>query len=287
VIRDAITRLGPLLAAPLEAIRAGAEAAPAPLVWWLLGLMAWRLRSLPAGVATVVAFVAVDAFGLLEPALETLALAASGAAVGLAVAVLLTLLAPRLGPVGPALRRLGGVLEAVPGFAYLVPAAALFGLGEAAAVLAVVAVAVVVAVRAGLAAPQRVHPGGWRPLLRPVAHPTLLAALAMSLLAGLLGARGLGGQVLALLPRLEDGVGGLARADARDAARLFLTLVVLGLFLDRVSTPVPAPTPRWRWPRRARASTAGGELTAGSPDPATAVLLPPTGDTRTGARHVR
>ncbi|UMG93598.1 ABC transporter permease subunit [Nocardioides sp. TF02-7] len=139
------------------------------------------------------------------------------------------------------------LMQTMPAFVWLVPVVSLFGLDIAAGVVATVIFALPPGVRLTELGIRQVdaevveagHAFGATPrqILRevqlPLAMPTVMAgvnqvimlALSMAVIAGLVGAGGLGGAVTTSISRLDVGLGFEAG----------LSVVVLAIFLDRVT----------------------------------------------------
>jgi glycine betaine/proline transport system permease protein len=137
------------------------------------------------------------------------------------------------------------LMQTIPSFVYLIPAAMLFGLGKVPALLATVVVAVPPLVRLtelglrqvnrdALDAATSLGATRWQLLVRvqlPLALPSIqqglnqatLMALSMVVIASMIGARGVGETVLVGLQRNDAGLGLIGG----------LTIVILAVVLDR------------------------------------------------------
>jgi len=135
----------------------------------------------------------------------------------------------------------------MPGFVYLIPALMLFGLGKVPAMLATIVYALPPMIRLTALGIEQVDPElreaaanvgarPWRVLLSielPLALPSLLAgihqaimlALSMVVVASMIGARGLGEQVLNGIQTLDIGLG----------LEAGIGIVLLAVILDRVT----------------------------------------------------
>lgn len=229
-----------------------------PLENWLLGLPWW----LVAGVVTFVSYrMAGLAFSLLSAAMM-MALAAFGlfdlAMTTLAIVLVSTALAVILGvPTGIAMAkntRIDGVIrpaldlmQTMPSFVYLIPVMMLFGLGKVPAIIAVVVYAVAPIVRltslgirqvdgSVIEAARAFGATSTQVLIKvqlPLAMPTIMAglnqtimmALAMVVVASMIGAKGLGVEVLNGIARLEVGRGLLGG----------IGIVIMAVILDRIT----------------------------------------------------
>lgn len=240
------------MAARVTALTALIDAGLRWVPWWLLiglcaGLTGWRRRS--AGPAAVVAgaLLVIGVLGLWDAMLQTLTLML----ISVALAVVIGL------PCGiwAAKSRLGRAvtppvldfLQTMPAFVYLIPALMLLGLGKAPAILAMVIYATPPLIRLtelGIrTSDQEVREAAtafgatpFQTLIHvelPLARPSILAglnqtilmALAMVVTASMIGARGLG----------EDVLNGIQSLDVGKGFEAGLGIVVLALALDRMA----------------------------------------------------
>jgi len=138
------------------------------------------------------------------------------------------------------------VMQTMPSFVYLIPAIPLFGLGKVAALFATLVFSLPPAIRMTCLGIRQVPAdlvecaeafGSTRmqrlvKLELPLAAPTILAginqtvmlSLSMTVVAAMIGARGLGGEVWKAIQRLNIGLGFEAG----------LGIVILAIFLDRL-----------------------------------------------------
>lgn len=228
------------------------------LPWWLLlllvGLLAWHAsRSLTRALVLSALLALIGMIGLWDKLLQTLALVlvSTGLCVliGVPLGVVLTTrpLARRL--VLPVL----DVMQTLPAFVYLIPVLMLFGLGKVPAVFATLVYALPPLVRLtelGLAQIdpsllQAAHGLGanrWQRLRRialPLAMPSIMAglnqsvmmALSMVVVASMIGARGLGEDVLSGIQTLNVGQG----------VEAGLAIVALAMVIDRISQAYGQP----------------------------------------------
>jgi glycine betaine/proline transport system permease protein len=190
-------------------------------------------------------------FNAWTSAMITLSLVLVALVLDLAVGIPLGIAAYRWRAVDQVLRPILDFLQTLPAFVYLIPVVALFGVGNVAGLLASVIYALPAAVRAttlGLRAVQRdvVEAGQafgssrWQLLLKielPIARPyvmlavnqTILLVMAEVVVAGLVGAGGLGLDVVTGFSRSEVGLGAAAG----------LAMVLMGVVLDRLSQSNP------------------------------------------------
>ena len=184
-------------------------------------------------------------------AMETLSLVLVALVLDLAIGIPLGIAAYRWKTVDQILRPFLDFLQTLPAFVYLIPVVTLFGVGNVAGVSASLIYALPAAVRAttlGLRAVQRdVLEAGqafgstrWQLLFKvelPIARPylmlavnqTILLVMAEVVVAGLVGAGGLGLDVVTGFSRSEVGLGAAAG----------LAMVLMGIVLDRLSQSNP------------------------------------------------
>ena len=229
----------------IETVLRGAPPALVIAAVFAVALAAFR-RPLPAGAVALLAY-AIGCLGLWDQAMQTLALLSVAVAIAALVGVPLGIALARSGR----LRAVGlpvlDLMQTIPIFVYLLPAAMLFGLGKVPAILATVVYAtpplirltdlglrevdpvVVEAGRANGASERQALFGISLPLALPSIlqglNQTVMLALGMVVVASMIGARGLGETVLVGLQRNDSGmglVGGLA-------------IVALAVVIDRVT----------------------------------------------------
>ncbi len=220
---------------------------PWPVMIGGIGYVAWRMVSWRMAAFSMLSLVAVGFVGLWPSAMETAALIAVAVIISIAVAIPLGILAARSNTVDAVLRPFLDGMQTMPAFVYLVPAIMLFGIGNVPAIFATVIYAVPPAIRLTSLGIRQVTPqvveaaqsfGTTRRQLLikvqlPMAIPSIMAgvnqttmmALAMVVVGALVGAGGLGEDVLRALQRFQPGealLGGLA-------------IVVLAIIVDRVT----------------------------------------------------
>lgn len=222
------------------------------LPWWALllvvGLLAWHAsRSLLRSLMMVALLALIGVLGLWDKLLQTLALVLISTGLCVMVGVPLgILLASR-----PLARRLLmpvlDVMQTLPAFVYLIPVLMLFGLGKVPAVFATLIYALPPLVRLTELGLRQIDPSllqashglgasRWQRLRRialPLALPSIMAglnqsvmmALSMVVVASMIGARGLGEDVLAGIQTLNVGQG----------VEAGLAIVALAMVIDRIS----------------------------------------------------
>ena len=222
----------------------------------LLGRLArdWKLAAL-AGAC----FVYLACFGQWASAMATLASIVVAVPLGVAGGMLLGIAAYRSPSFERVLDPLLDLMQTVPIFAYLVPVLFFFGFGPVAAMIATTIYAMPPMVRvtmlalrsvpeetveygrmAGCTAGQltwRVLVPSARPLLMVGVNQVIMLSLNMVIIASMIGAGGLGYDVLSALRRLDIGAG----------LEAGLAIVVLAVALDRVSQALADRERVGRW----------------------------------------
>ena len=222
-----------------------------PLSWLavtgIFAALGYYAGGLRLALLEAACFLFIAAFGHWHSAMVTLASIVIAVPIGIVLGLLLGLAAYRWPAVERAIAPLLDLMQTVPVFAYLVPILVLFGFGPVSAILATVVYAmppmtrlVVLALKA---VPTEITDLGrmvgctrrqmtWRVMV-PAATPGLMVgvnqvimlSLNMVIIASMIGAGGLGFDVLAALRRLDIGAG----------LESGVAIVVLAVALDRLS----------------------------------------------------
>lgn len=251
------THLHPLFAAisrVIEFILGGCEAALLAVPAWLLisavVLLAYFFINLRTALlaAFMLGFCLVS--GLWSASMQTIALVTVSVLISVSIAFPLGILAARYKRMDAAFGPLLNVMQTVPPWVYLIPAVMIFSLGKVPAIIATIIYGIPPMMRLTTLAFKQIP----KDLLElgqamgapprailfkieiPAATPTLLVglnqcillSLAMVVLAGLVGAGGLGAEVTRGLTRMEMGLG----------LRAGLAIVAVALLLDRLSRDI-------------------------------------------------
>ncbi|MFT4076998.1 MAG: glycine betaine ABC transporter substrate-binding protein [Asticcacaulis sp.] len=220
--------------------------------WWLLiatfmGLAWWSSRRWLLTLVVGALMFAIGALGLWDLMVQTLSLMLISSMLGVLVGVPTGLGAAKSRKVKAALMPLLDIMQTMPGFVYLIPALMLFGLGKVPAILATVIFCLPPMIRLtqlGIEQIDRdIREAGeafgltplqmlWRVEL-PLARPSLMAglnqmimlALSMVVVASMIGARGLGEQVL----------NGIQTLDVGQGLEAGIGIVILAFVLDRIT----------------------------------------------------
>ncbi|MDQ0426535.1 MULTISPECIES: ABC transporter permease [Cellulomonas] len=210
----------------------------------------WRLA-----VGSLVGFVVIASVGQWGNAMDTLALVILASAIALAIALPLGIWAARNDRVSAVVRPVLDFMQTMPAFVYLIPTVVIFLTGPVPGIVATVIFALAPGVRFTELGIRQVDPEvveaghafGSTPgrILRqiqlPLALPTIMAgvnqvimlALSMVVIAGMVGADGLGSDVVAALQRVNVALGFEAG----------LAVVILAMFLDRVTAALGTRSP--------------------------------------------
>ncbi len=222
---------------------------------WRLG---WRFAFF-----TTLSLLLIYATGFWDQTIITLGLTLSSTLISLVLGIPLGIWTAKDKHVALVVRPVLDLMQTMPAFVYLIPAAMLFGLGRVPGILSTVIFAMPPAVRLTslgirhvnreiVEAGQAFGCTPWQLLYKvqfPNALPsimqgvnqTIMMALSMVIIASMVGAGGLGNDVLASIQRLDIGLG----------FESGLSVVLLAIILDRITesfgrTPGTAPAPRFK-----------------------------------------
>ena len=223
---------------------------PWPALIGLVGLLAWRMAGIGVALFALGGMFLIGWVELWESAMETLALMVTAVLISVAMAIPLGIAAARSTLLDNLLRPILDLMQTMPSFVYLVPAILFFSLGNVPAVIATVIYAVPPAIRftnlgirmVSTEVVEAARSFGSTPsqvlfkVQIPLALPTIMAginqtimlALAMVVVASLVGAGGLGEDVLRAIGRLEVGKSVIAGT----------SIVILAIIMDRISQAV-------------------------------------------------
>ncbi|PWC29929.1 ABC transporter permease [Teichococcus aestuarii] len=230
-----------------DGIRDGLTGLPLPVAVIAIALLAlWRV-GWKFALFAIAALLLIGGMGLWERMMETLSLVLAATLIAIALGVPLGIAMARSNAVQMVARPALDLMQTMPAFVYLIPAAMFFGLGAVPGTIATVIFAMPPVVRLTNLGIRQVHAEfieaglafGCTPtqlLLKvqiPNALPSIMAginqtimlSLSMVVIASMIGAGGLGNTVLTGIQRLDVGTGfegGLA-------------VVVLAVLLDRIT----------------------------------------------------
>jgi glycine betaine/proline transport system permease protein len=232
----------------LVAIERVLRDSPPWLILLLIGLIAFaasRRVLLSAGLAFLTWL--IGCLGLWEQAMQTIAIMLVSVGLSIVMGIPVGIVTARSNAARAAINPILDLMQTIPSFVYLIPAAMLFGLGKVPAILATVIYAtpplirltdlgirhvdgeVVEAGRAFGASRWQILKGIQIPLALPAImqgiNQTTMMALAMVVIASMIGARGIGETVLLGLQRNDSGTGLLGG----------IAIVILAIVFDRTS----------------------------------------------------
>jgi len=222
---------------------------PAPILILLAGILVWLVtrRDIRLAGLTVVGLLLIWNLGLWNLAMLTLALVVVSTVLALAIAIPLGIAAAGSETLNALLKPVLDFMQTMPPFVYLIPAVIFFGLGSVPGIIATVVFAMPPALRLTNLGIRQVprelievaDAFGSTPRQKlfkvqlPVALPTIMAgmnqcimlALSMTVIASMIGAGGLGYQVLVGIQRVDIGMGFEAG----------LAIVIIAIILDRIT----------------------------------------------------
>jgi glycine betaine/proline transport system substrate-binding protein len=224
-------------------------AAPQPLLLaGILAVLAWWLRGLLPAVLAFAGFALIDSIQQWSEAMETLSLVLVSGIITLALAIPLGIWAYRNRAVSAVLRPVLDFMQTMPAFVYLIPGIFFFGVGVVPGVIATIVFSIPPGVRmtelgirqvdeelveaadAFGTAPRRTLLSVQLPLALPTimagVNQTIMLALSMVVIAGMVGGGGLGATVFEAISSVDVALGfegGIA-------------VVILAMYLDRMTS---------------------------------------------------
>ncbi|MGR0218782.1 ABC transporter permease [Agromyces sp. ZXT2-6] len=223
----------------------------APPFWAVIvaiAALAWFAKGWKLALGTVLGLLVIVGVDQWENAMDTLALVLVSSAIAVAISIPLGILAARSDVASRVIRPVLDFMQTMPAFVYLIPALILFRVGVVPGIVATIVFAMAPGVRLtelGIRGVDREvveagHAFGsspWRILRQiqlPLAMPSIMAgvnqvimlSLSMVVIAGMVGAGGLGGDVVQSLTRIDVGLGFEAG----------LSVVILAIVLDRITS---------------------------------------------------
>ena len=221
---------------------------PAWAILALTGVLAWwgQRRYLPV-LLYVAGLYLIGAMGLWYKLMQTFTLVLVATVFSVLIGIPVGILSARSRLLRRVLTPVLDVMQTMPSFVYLIPVLMLFGLGKVPAVLATVVYAVPPLIRLTslglrqvdkhvMEAAQAYGVTRWQMLTKvtlPLARPSIMAginqttmmALSMVVVASMIGAQGLGEDVLAGIQTLDIGRG----------LQAGVAIVILAIVIDRIS----------------------------------------------------
>lgn len=239
--------IGTIIKFLVESIADGFNAVPAIILALIFAALGGLARNWLFGLTSLIGFLLIQSMRMWPAAMDTLALVIVASAFAMLIAVPLGILAARNESASKVTRPVMDLMQTMPAFVYLIPALFFFSIGIVPGVVATIVFAMPPGVRLTELGIRQVdaevveagHAFGasnveiLRKIQIPLAMPTIMAgvnqvimlSLSMVVIAGMVGAGGLGAIVYEGVTRLQLGrgfEGGLA-------------VVILAIFLDRVT----------------------------------------------------
>ena len=251
-----LEQLGSGIGTLTEGIELALQALP---VWVVAGVLVltgfWRV-GWKFALFCLACCLVIDGTGFWPQTMVTLALIIAATFISLVIGLPLGIWVARSDRVAAVVRPTLDFMQTMPAFVYLIPAAMLFGLGRVPGVLATVIFAMPPVVRltslgirqvnkeqveAGVTfgcTPMqvlfKVQIPGALPSIMAGINQTIMMALSMVIIASMVGAGGLGNDVLASIQRLDIGLG----------FESGLAVVLLAIMLDRITETFGVQGPR-------------------------------------------
>ena len=223
---------------------------PVLVILAIVALAYFLSKSWRIGLFTLVGFLLILNLRLWEPTVTTLTMVLLAALISIAIGIPLGIFAALNGTFYKIIMPILDFMQTMPAFVYLIPAIPFFGLGPVAAVFATVIFSMPPAIRLTTLGIKQV-PGDLIEaanafgsttrqklfkLQLPLAMQTIMAginqtimlSLSMVVIAAMIGARGLGGEVWKAIQRMKMGMGFEAG----------LAVVIVAIVLDRVTQKI-------------------------------------------------
>jgi glycine betaine/proline transport system permease protein len=231
----------------LSGIRAGFNFLPEPVMILLFAALAWWIASRGVAIFSLIGLSLIWYMGLWTLTMSTLSLVITSVLIALLIGIPIGIWASKSDAVWNVTRPILDFMQTLPAFVYLIPAVLFFRLGAVPGVIATLIFSLPPAVRLtnlGIRqVPKEIKEAALsfgatnRQMLikaeLPVALSTIMAgvnqtimlALSMVVIAGMIGAGGLGNEVLRGITQLRIDVG----------FESGIAIVILAIYLDRVT----------------------------------------------------
>ncbi|RWR08588.1 ABC transporter permease [Siminovitchia fortis] len=219
--------------------------------WWffiiVVFLLGWYFRSVFSGVLYAAFIFLIGTFGLWEDMMTTIAIIVTAVLICLVIGIPLGIWMSYSKGFSTVMRPILDAMQTMPSFVYLIPAIFFFGLGNVSAIFATLIYALPPVIRLTelairgvdkevIESAQSFGSSRWQMLRKvqlPQALPTIMAgvnqttmmALAMVVIASMVGASGLGEQVLVAINRIDIALGFEAG----------ISIVFLAIIIDRIT----------------------------------------------------
>jgi len=210
-------------------------------------LLGWRIKNWKSGLSYAVMIFLVGTLGLWNEMMLTFAIVLISVIIAIIIGIPMGIATAYSSRLESVMRPILDAMQTIPSFVYLIPAVLLFGLGTVPAVLATIIYATPPVLRLTNLAIRGVSKemveaansfgsSTWQTLIKvelPQAFPTIMTgvnqttmmAMSMVVVASMIGAKGLGLNVLTATSRLDIGMGTEAG----------LSIVLLAIVIDRIT----------------------------------------------------
>lgn len=227
---------------------------PVLLMLVIFVLIAWFFRSWRLAIGSLVGFALVIGMRQWETMLETMSLVLVSTLTAVVIAIPLGIWAAKSHTVSAIVRPIMDFMQTMPAFVYLIPAVTFFSIGVVPGVFSTIIFALPPGVRMTELGIRQVdeetveagrsYGASSGQILRgiqlPLAIPTIMAginqvimlSLSMAVIAGMVGADGLGKEVTSAISTL----------DVAQGVEAGLAVVILAVFLDRLTAALGNPS---------------------------------------------
>lgn len=285
-----------------DAVEAVLVEPPALVIIAVIVVLAYLVRGWKFARGTALGLTLIVGVNQWENAMESLALVLVASVIAILISVPLGVLGARSKPFSNILKPILDFMQTMPAFVYLVPALLLFRVGVVPGIVATINFAMAPGVRFTelgirgvdrevVEAGQAFGASPWRILRQiqlPLAMPTIMAginqvimlSLSMVVIAGMVGAGGLGSDIVQALSRIDVALG----------AEAGISVVIIAIILDRLTASVGASVAGgkkrrlfgWPFGRRsaptlpATPAAESASAAAGAATPKTSTAIPAT-----------
>ncbi|TVR33278.1 MAG: proline/glycine betaine ABC transporter permease [Spirochaetaceae bacterium] len=231
----------------IDGIVNGLGALPPVVLMLIIGAIAWWIASRKVAIFSVAGLLFIWNLGLWGPTLSTIALVLVATFISILIGLPLGIFSGLSLPFNRAVTPVLDLMQTMPAFVYLIPAIPFFGLGPVAAAFATVIFSIPPSIRLTslgirqidremIEASDAFGTTTMQKLVKvqlPLALPTIMAginqtimlSLSMVVIAAMIGAGGLGGEVWRAIQRLRAGQG----------VEAGLAIVIIAMILDRIT----------------------------------------------------
>ncbi len=219
---------------------------PWPVTIGVMVLLAWRISGVKVALFTAIALFIMGTLGLWSEGMSTLALMTTAVFISVLLGLPLGIFAAKSDNFNAFLQPILDGMQTIPSFVYLIPAIMLFGIGNVPGIFATVVFALPPMVRLTSLGIRQVNvevveagnafgATPWQLLIKiqlPLALPSIMAginqtvmmALAMVVVAAMIGAGGIGAKILYSIQRIDLATG----------VEAGLVILFLAMILDRI-----------------------------------------------------